>query len=130
MTGARDLANNQMAPVSWSFETGTEGFQDTTLPQTGLVQPTVIQFAADGRVFVAEKSGRIVVYDDLDDTTPAWSPNLHVGVYNFWDRGLLGMALDPNFPASPYIYVLYTYDALPGGGAPQWGGGSPERRVQ
>jgi hypothetical protein len=31
-------------------------------------------------------------------------------VYNFWDRGLLGMALAPGFPTNPYVYVLYTYD--------------------
>ena len=31
------------------------------------------------------------------------------------------MALHPNFPAVPYIYVLYAYDAFPGGAAPQWG---------
>jgi glucose/arabinose dehydrogenase len=103
---------------------GGEGFQDTTLPQEGLTQPTVIQFAADGRVFVAQKSGRIFVYDDLNDQFPDTVADLRQSVYNFWDRGLLGMALDPNFPASPYLYVLYSYDAFPGGGAPEWGGGS------
>ena len=35
------------------------------------------------------------------------------------------MALDPDFPARPYIYVLYTLDAPPGGTAPTWGGTSP-----
>jgi hypothetical protein len=30
-------------------------------------------------------------------------------------------ALHPNFPAVPYVYVLYAYDAFPGGTAPQWG---------
>ena len=40
-----------------------------------------------------------------------------MNVYNFWDRGLLGLALDP-FPTQPYVYVLYTYDhAGPGAGA-------------
>src|SRR6185436_20336423 len=37
------------------------------------------------------------------------------------DRGMLGMALDPNFPNNPYVYVLYTYDAAIGGTAPRWG---------
>ena len=42
--------------------------------------------------------------------------------YNFWDRGLLGMALAPNFPADPYVYVLYTYDRLGSAApAPRWG---------
>src|ERR1051325_8277489 len=87
----------------------------------GLQQPTVIQFASDGRVFIAEKSGIIKVYDNLTDTTPTIFADLNVNVYNFWDRGLLGMALDPNFPSNPYVYVLYAYDAAIGGTAPRWG---------
>ena len=70
VSAARDLANNQMAQVVWSFTTATPGFVDKTLPQTGLVDPTVIRFAGDGKVFVAEKSGRIYVYDSLDDASP------------------------------------------------------------
>ena len=31
------------------------------------------------------------------------------------------MALHPNFPASPYVYVLYTLDKKPGGTIPSWG---------
>jgi glucose/arabinose dehydrogenase len=121
VSGARDGAGNAMAGAAWSFTTGTAGFQDVVLPQTGLVDPTVIQFASDGRVFVAEKSGRVYVFDDLADTTPTLVIDLRTNVHNFWDRGLLGMALHPNFPAVPYIYVLYAYDAFPGGSAPQWG---------
>ena len=45
--------------------------------------------------------------------TPTMFADLRTNVHNFWDRGLLGMALDPNFPATPYVYVLYTYDARP-----------------
>jgi len=29
--------------------------------------------------------------------------------------------LHPNFPTTPYVYVLYTYDAPIGGTAPRWG---------
>ena len=39
VSGARDLAGNAMTAVSWSFTTGTAGFQDAVLPQTGLVDP-------------------------------------------------------------------------------------------
>ncbi|MEV0381856.1 hypothetical protein [Nonomuraea sp. NPDC050643] len=41
--------------------------------------------------------------------------DLRTRVHNFWDRGLLGMALHPDFPADPRPYVLYAYDAVPGG---------------
>ena len=77
---------------------------------SGLTEPTTVQFAGDGRVFVAEKSGLVKVFDDLDDSTPTVFADLRTQVHNFWDRGLLGLALDPEFPAEPYVYVLYTYD--------------------
>ena len=96
------------------------GFTETTV-FSGLTNPTVVRFAQDGRVFIAEKSGLIKVFDNLADTTPTTFADLRTNVHNFWDRGLLGMALDPNFPAVPYVYVLYTYDAAIGGAAPRWG---------
>jgi glucose/arabinose dehydrogenase/PKD repeat protein len=98
------------------------GFQETTV-FTGLVNPTVVRFASDGRVFVAEKRGVIKVFDSLTDATPTTFADLNANVYNFWDRGLLGMALAPNFPADPYVYVLYTYDHELGSPnpAPRWG---------
>jgi len=96
------------------------GFQETTV-FTGLTEPTTIRFASDGRIFVAEKSGLLKVFPNLSTNTPTVVADLRTNVHNFWDRGFLGMALDPNFPATPYIYVLYAYDAVPGGGAPRWG---------
>jgi glucose/arabinose dehydrogenase len=98
------------------------GFQESTV-FSGLTNPTAVRFAPDGRVFVAEKRGVIKVFDSLTDTTPAVFADLNVNVYNFWDRGLLGMALAPNFPTSPYVYVLYTYDHELGSSAPapRWG---------
>jgi glucose/arabinose dehydrogenase len=118
---ARDLAGNVMAQITWSFSTSSAGFVDVTLPQTGLVDPMVIAFANDGRMFVAEKGGRILVFDDIDDPSGTVVADLRVSVYNFWDRGMMGMALHPSFPATPYVYVLYAYDAVPGGTAPRWG---------
>ena len=95
------------------------GFQESVV-FSGLTNPTAVRFVTDGRVFVAEKGGRIKVFDSLTDTTPATFADLSVNVHNFWDRGLLGMTLAPNFPADPYVYVLYTYDAAIGGAAPRW----------
>ena len=87
----------------------------------GLTEPTQVEFASDGRVFVAEKSGLIKVFSNLADTTPSVFADLRTKVHNFWDRGLLGMELDPNFPATPRVYVIYTHDAAIGGTAPRWG---------
>jgi glucose/arabinose dehydrogenase len=96
------------------------GFRETTV-FSGLTQPTAVRFAPDGRVFVTEKSGLIKVFDSLSDPTPTIFADLRTEVHNYWDRGLLGLALDPSFPTRPYVYVLYTYDAPIGGSAPRWG---------
>ena len=96
------------------------GFAETTA-FSGLTNPTVVRFAADGRVFVAEKSGLIKVFSSLADTTPTTFADLRTQVHNFWDRGLLGMALHPDFPVNPSVYVLYAHDAAIGGTAPRWG---------
>jgi glucose/arabinose dehydrogenase/PKD repeat protein len=108
------------APVSWSFTTGASGFQESIV-FSGLVEPTGVEFASDGRVFVSEKSGLIKVFDNLTDTTPTIVADFRTKVHNYWDRGLLGMVLDPAFPARPYLYIHYTYDAAVGGTAPRWG---------
>jgi glucose/arabinose dehydrogenase len=100
------------------------GFRDEVV-LGGLTNPTVVQFVADGRVFVGQKNGVIKVFRSLTDTAPVTFADLSSSVHDFWDRGLLGMALDPNFPTSPYVYVLYAYDAAIGGTAPTWGDGCP-----
>ena len=96
------------------------GFEEVIAFQ-GLTNPTALRFAADGRVFVAERSGLIKVFDGLDDPTASVFADLRTQVHAFWDRGLLGLALDPAFPARPFVYVSYAHDAPIGGTAPRWG---------
>ena len=79
------------------------------------------EIAPNGRVFVAEKGGTIKTYSDLSDTTATTFADLRTQVHNFSSRGLLGLAIDPNFPANPYVYVYYTLDAPIGGTPPTFG---------
>src|SRR5215470_12463580 len=95
------------------------GFQEQVV-FSGLVNPTNIEFSPDGRIFVLEKGGTIKVFDSLSDPTPTVFADLSNEVMDYWDRGALGLALDPNFPASPYVYVSYTLDAGPGQTPPVW----------
>jgi glucose/arabinose dehydrogenase len=114
------LAAQQPASAS----TLPSGFRDSVV-LSGLSNPTVVQFAADGRIFVGQKNGVIKVFQSLTDTSPATFADLSAKVDDYWDRGLLGLALDPGFPSSPYVYVLYTYDAPIGGTAPTWNDACP-----
>jgi glucose/arabinose dehydrogenase len=100
------------------------GFHDTVV-FSGLTNPTAVRFSSDGRVFVAEKSGLLVEYDSLTDPTPTTVADFRSETDDYLDRGLLGLALDPDFPTAPYIYLLYTYDAPPGQTAPVWNDACP-----
>jgi glucose/arabinose dehydrogenase len=100
------------------------GFRDSVV-LSGLTNPTVLQFAPDGRIFVGQKNGVIKVFQSLTDTSPVTVADLSNEVDDYWDRGLLGMAIPPDFPTNPYIYVLYSYDAPPGGTAPTWNDACP-----
>ena len=100
------------------------GFQETTA-FSGLSSPTVVRFAQDGRVFVAEQNGRIKMWDNLFDPSATVVADLGPQVHSFWDRGLLGFALDPQFPTRPYLYASYAHDAAIGGTAPRWGDACP-----
>ncbi|MGH7149312.1 MAG: PQQ-dependent sugar dehydrogenase, partial [Planctomycetota bacterium] len=81
------------------------GFQKATIA-TGLVEPTAIAFAPDGRLFVAERAGAIRVVEGGDLLPqPLIQVPASTGV---GERGLLGLALDPGFAANGWLYAYYT----------------------
>ena len=114
----------QIGPSPAGASTLPTGFRDSVV-LSGLTNPTVLQFAPDGRIFVGQKNGVIKVFQSLTDTNPVTFADLSGKVDDYWDRGLLGMALPPNFPTDPYVYVLYAYDAPIGGTAPTWNDACP-----
>ncbi len=83
---------------------------------SGLDTPTGMEFAADGSIFVTEKRGRVLRFDSINDQTPTIVADRRTQTHNSADRGMLGLAIHPDFPAVPWIYVSYTLDQAPGGG--------------
>ncbi len=88
----------------------------TLVYKTGLNYPIALAFSSDGRIFFAEKeTGSIrIIYRDNRTLlpTPFYTlPNTD----NAGERGLLGLALDPAFPSSPYVYAYQTYDDVTSG---------------
>jgi len=70
------------------------------------LNPTTVSFAPNGRLFVAEKDGKIrEIVDDVLQGDPFMTlPN----VDNTNERGLSGLCFHPDFPRTPYFYVYYT----------------------
>jgi glucose/arabinose dehydrogenase len=96
------------------------GFSDHVV-HGGLNEPTAVAVGSDGTTFVAERQGTIQRYDGPGDRSPTQVADLTTEVMSYSQRGLLAMALDPDYPRKPYLYVGYTYDAPLGGTAPTYG---------
>jgi glucose/arabinose dehydrogenase len=93
------------------------GFTESTYAE-GLQRPTAMEFAPDGRLFVAEKRGELQVIDANGDLLPEPFVDIKDQVDQRGERGLLGVAFDPQFGDSvhDYVYVYYTQKAS--GGTP------------
>jgi glucose/arabinose dehydrogenase len=102
------------------------GFTDK-LVWNGFQLPTAIAFARDGRVFVAEKSGDVKVFANLQAKTPKIWATFKDQVMDQGDRGFLGLVVDPRIGTAGhnFVYVLYTLDAPPGRTPPTWGDNCP-----
>ncbi len=78
---------------------------------TGLEKPTAIAFRPDGAMLIAEFDGRVHVWQDGGLLTTPFI-NLSDEVGSVRERGLLGIALDPNFQVNGYVYLLYAVDEI------------------
>ncbi|MBX9255632.1 PQQ-dependent sugar dehydrogenase, partial [Desmonostoc muscorum CCALA 125] len=81
---------------------------------SGLTQPTAFEWSPDNKLmFIAQKNGVVRV---SNNGTLSATPFIDISaqVNNTRDRGLLGIAVHPDFGKSPngnnYVYLLYTYD--------------------
>ena len=84
--------------------TSLPGFTDRTVT-SGLNNPTAMAVAPDGRVFITEQGGAVRV---VKDGVLLPTPFVNINVDSTGERGAIGITIDPQFPASPFIYVHYT----------------------
>lgn len=86
------------------------GFTQAQNPITNSVSgkianPVASAFTPDGRMLVTDKLGTLyVIKNDVLLATPA----LTLSVETQGERGLLGIAVDPQFSTNNYIYLYYT----------------------
>lgn len=85
------------------------GFSET-LVANGLSSPTSMDFAPDGRLFVCLQGGQLRVIKN-GSLLPA--PFVSLTVDASGERGLLGLAFDPNFTTNNFIYLYYTVPGSP-----------------
>lgn len=69
---------------------------------TGLDGATALEALPDGRMFVCEQTGAVRVIEGgrMRDT-----PLIRLPVDSRWERGLIGVTIDPGFPQQPFVYL-------------------------
>ncbi len=80
------------------------GFAETMIAN-GLNSPTAMAFAPDGRLFVCLQTGQLRV---IKNGALLPTPFVSLTVNTSGERGLLGVAFDPNFATNNFVYVYYT----------------------
>jgi glucose/arabinose dehydrogenase len=84
------------------------GFVETQIG--GLSSPTAMEFAPDDRLFVCLKGGSLRV---IKNGVLLATPFVTLTVDSAGERGLLGIAFDPNFATNNFVYVYYTVPGSP-----------------
>ncbi len=79
------------------------GFTETAI--TGISSATAMAVAPDGRLFVCQQTGQLRV---IKNGTLLATPFVTLTVNSSGERGLLGVAFDPNFVSNAFVYVYYT----------------------
>ena len=80
------------------------GFTETQFA-SGFTRPYTMAFAPDGRLFVAQQGGKLRV---VKNGVMLSDPFVTLTVDSSGDRGLIGVAFDPDFETNHYVYVYYT----------------------
>ncbi|MEA2332445.1 MAG: hypothetical protein QOH58_2583 [Thermoleophilaceae bacterium] len=82
------------------------GFSDTLV--TRVERPTALTFTPDGRMLITTQGGQLRVYAGGGlVATPAI--DLSARLCSNSERGLLGVAVDPDFQANRHVFLYYTY---------------------
>ena len=113
--GARESADaaETARPAAAAETTVYEGLEITTVA-SGLAHPWGLAFLPDGRMLVTERAGRlrIVAPDGAISAPVAGVPE----VFAKGQGGLLDVALDPDFAATPWVYLSFSEPGEGGGG--------------
>ena len=117
------MSGRALAPITLALLVGffacflfaRPAMPSTTLPEgftvdlvTGVPAPTALAFTPGGRMLVTSKPGQLRVYKE---GAMLHTPALDIGsrVCANSERGLLGLAVDPDFANNGYIYLYYTF---------------------
>jgi glucose/arabinose dehydrogenase len=88
------------------------GFREIAVTNV-ISSPTAMDFSPDGKLFVLRQTGQIEVYSGSGHSL--WTRlqanfllNVPISVDSFFERGMLGIAFDPDYLNNRFVYLYYT----------------------
>jgi glucose/arabinose dehydrogenase len=92
---------------------GPAAIENVQLIASGLVAPWAVGLSPDGRLFITERAGRvrIVQLGPGGGLRPEPWATLPASTVRDGEKGLLGLALDPEFARNGFVYIYYSYAA-------------------
>lgn len=87
------------------------GFQ-SELVTGGLTYPATFAFLPNGDMLIGENSGLVRLFRN-GQLQPTPFIDIRSQVNDYWDRGLLSVAVDPNYEQNGYVYLYFTYENNP-----------------
>jgi len=109
-TAAEASATATSSPTQPESTVGPPKRLLTTVIQTGLEVPWDIAFAPDGRMLVTERLGQIRVYASSEPGAEELAVVPIADVLRLGEGGGMGLAVDRDFDAYPFVYVCATRD--------------------
>lgn len=89
---------------------GAKPVLTTTVVQSGLKNTWDVAFAPDGRMFVTERVGNLLVYSSALPGAPQLANIAVPGVRQNGEGGLMSVELDPAFAQNGYLYLCASRD--------------------
>ena len=102
------IEDNDEVPVTIDRQVIVSGLLSDTISRFP-PGPTAFDWSPDGTMFISQLNGIVRVFDGdnlLEEPFIDLSAQVNVG----GQRGLLGLAVHPNFSEHPYVYFAFSYD--------------------
>src|SRR5688500_3246209 len=88
------------------------GFENTHILRVATAVATSMEWAPDGRLFVADSRNGEIEVIKFNTSLGRWvqntTPALKLAVDTYAERGIESIAFDPNFATNRYLYIYYT----------------------
>nr|MBP8293144.1 PQQ-dependent sugar dehydrogenase [Caldilineaceae bacterium] len=107
LVGVNELAATRVLAQSQPLKLPPGFIQEVVAQDLGPV--TAFAMTPEGSVLIARKHGSVKV---VKDGSVLESPFIDISgqTNTYADRGLMGIALHPNFPDPAYVYLAFAYD--------------------